>query len=198
MTSFKRWLGAGAIVLVALALVACPALVPKATGSIPAMNFAHDDTGARTVDLDSYFTDSRDATYAPPTSSNPAVATASIAGTTLTVTPKGPGTTTVTVTATSSTGRDSATQTFTVTVASPPPPPANNAPEMRTISNLSLDVGQSRPVNLADYASDADGDTLLYGAMSLHPAIATVSPSSPRRHDADRWVGDHDHGCCRW
>lgn len=33
MTSFKRWLDAGAIVLVAL--VACPAMVPKATGSIP-------------------------------------------------------------------------------------------------------------------------------------------------------------------
>ena len=178
MTSFKRWLGAGAIVLVALALVACPALVPKATGSIPAMSFAHDDTTAQTVALGSYFDDSRDATYAA-TSSAPTVATVSVdnAKDTLTVTPKGAGTTTITVTATSSTGRDSATQTFTVTVASPPPPRVNNAPEMRTISNLILNVGDQVPINLMDYASDADeGDTLVFGADSLNPDIATVSP----------------------
>jgi hypothetical protein len=181
MTSFKRWLGAGAIVLVALALVACPALVPKATGSIPAMSFAHDDTDARTVALGSYFADSDDATFKAE-SSMPAVAAVSVTDATLTVTPGDAGTATVTVTATSSTGRDSDTQTFTVTVASPPdppPPPVNNAPEMRTINNLSLDVGESMPVNLADYASDADGDTLLYGAQSLNPTVATVTPSSP-------------------
>lgn len=179
MTSFKRWLGAGAIVLVALALVACPAMVPKATGSIPAMSFAHDDMTARTVALGSFFADDDNATYKAE-SSKPAVATVSVKDATLTVTPKGAGTTTVTVTATSSTGRDSATQTFAVTVASPPtppPPPANNAPEMRTIVNVSLDVGASTPVDLADYASDADGDTLVYGAQSLNPAVATVTPS---------------------
>lgn len=179
MTSFKRWLGAGAIVLVALALVACPAMVPKATGSIPAMSFAHDDMTARTVALGSFFADDDNATYSAE-SSKPAVATVSVKDATLTVTPKDAGTTTVTVTATSSTGRDSATQTFAVTIASPPtppPPPANNAPEMRTILNVSLDVGASTPVDLADYASDADGDTLVYGAQSLNPAVATVTPS---------------------
>ena len=174
MTSFKRWLGAGAIVLVALALVACPSLVPKATGSIPAMSFAHGDTDARTVsDLGKYFAEDDNATYSA-ASDNEAVATASVDDTTLTVTPKGPGTATVTVTATASNGRDTAAQTFTVTVASPP---ANNAPEMRTINNVSLDVGASRPVDLSDYASDADGDTLVYGAQSLNPAVATVTPS---------------------
>ncbi len=162
----------------ALALVACPALVPKATGSIPAMSFEHGDTDARTVsDLGRYFTEDDNATYSAE-SSDDAVATASATDTTLTVTPKGPGTATVTVTATASNGRDTATQSFAVTVAKQPDPPPNNAPEMRTINNVSLDVGESMPVDLSDYASDADaGDTLVYGAQSLNPAVATVTPS---------------------
>ena len=181
MTSFKRWLGAGAIVLVALALVACPALVPKATGSIPAMTFAHDDMTARTVALGSYFTDDDNATYKPD-SSNPAVATASIAGTTLTVTPKGAGTTTVTVTATSSTGRDSAEQSFTVTVeAEPDPEPVVNLPVVaRTqIDNMSIVVGMTKTLTLSDYYLDPDAlinpAVLTYTAISNDTSIATVS-----------------------
>ena len=175
MTSFKRWLGAGAIVLVALALVACPAMVPKATGSIPAMSFAHDDTDARTVALGSFFADDDNATYKAE-SSKPAVATVSVKDATLTVTPKGAGTATVTVTATSSTGRDSATQSFAVTVASPPTPPRNNPPAIRTvIQAMSVQVGSMTPLTLSDYYLDLENDALTYTATSHNPMVASVS-----------------------
>ena len=175
MTSFKRWLGAGAIVLVVLALVACPALVPKATGSIPAMSFAHDDTDARTVALGSFFADDDNATYSAE-SSKPAVATVSVEDATLTVTPKGAGTTTVTVSATSSSGRDSATQSFAVTVASPPTPPANNPPAIRTvIQAMSVQVGSMTPLTLSDYYLDLENDALTYTATSHNPMVASVS-----------------------
>lgn len=175
MTSFKRWFGAGAIVLVALALVACPAVTPKTSVPLPDISFDHGE-GAKKVDLSLYFSDTDNGTYKA-TSDDTDVATVSVSGSTLTVTPAGPGDATVTVTVTASNGR-TATQSFDVEVADPPPPPANNAPEMRTINNLSLDVGETEEIDLADYASDADaGDTLVYGAGSLNPAVATVSPT---------------------
>ena len=159
----------------ALALVACPAMVPKATGSIPAMSFAHDDTDAQTVALGSFFADDDNATYKAE-SSKPAVATVSVKDATLTVTPKGPGTATVTVTATSSTGRDSATQTFSVTVASPPVPPRNNPPAIRTVIQAqSVQVGSMTPLRLSDYYLDLENDALTFTATSHNPAIASVS-----------------------
>ena len=157
-------------------------MVPKATGSIPAMSFAHDDTTARTVALGSFFADDDNATYKAE-SSKPTVATVSIKDATLTVTPKGAGTTTVTVTATSSTGRDSATQTFQVTVADPPDPPRptpNLPPVVRTqIGNMSIMVDMDRMLTLSDYYLDPDAQihpaTLTYTAMSNDTLIAKVS-----------------------
>ena len=56
MTSFKRWLGAGAIVLVALALVACPALVPEPVGKITPMTLTVGDAAQTVTDVDDLFT----------------------------------------------------------------------------------------------------------------------------------------------
>ena len=68
-----------------------------------------------------------------------------------------------------------ATQTFTVTVA-----PASRAPTAKgTISDSTKKVGHSAySVDLSDYFTDADGDTLTYTAVSSDTAIATVSLSS--------------------
>ena len=68
-----------------------------------------------------------------------------------------------------------ATQTFTITVA-----PASRAPTAKgTISDSTKKVGHSAySVDLSDYFTDADGDTLTYTAVSSDTAIATVSLSS--------------------
>ena len=149
MRTFKRWSVAGAIALVALALVACPAMVPKVTDDIPDMQFsvAELDAGtAKTVTLANHFEVDRDAQYKA-TSADTAVATATEANGILTVTPKGSGTTNVTVEA-SRGGNDPVSQAFSVTVAKRPDPvlpPANIPPVVRTqIDDMSIQAGMTR------------------------------------------------------
>ena len=179
MTSFKRWFGAGAIVLVALALVACPSMVPKATGQIGDITFEHDATAAKTVtDLGRFFNEDQNATYSA-TSSDKAVATATVAdGTsTLTVTPVGAGTATVTVTATASNGKDTADQTFTVTVKEAPEPvtPVDNPPVARTIPDVSVQTDAMTTLTLSKYYVIDDLDPVTYTAESSDDSVATVS-----------------------
>jgi len=179
MTSFKRWFGAGAIVLAALALIACPAMVPKPSGHIADMTFDFADIGdTREVkDLGRFFSEDDRATYSA-VSDKEAVATASVADTTLTVTAKGAGEATVTVTATAANGRDTATQSFKVTVnpkPDPPPPPVNHAPSVRTIPDISLQEGATKDRTLSRYYTDPEGDSLSYTAESSADAVATVS-----------------------
>ena len=179
MTSFKRWFGAGAIVLVALALIACPSMVPKVTNEIPDMQFAAGATAAKTVNLASYFNVDRNAKYEA-TSSDTAVAAASVKDATLTVTPKGPGTANVTVTA-SKNGSDPVSQVFSVTVAEPDAPdepdapPVNEPPLVRTIPDISLQVDGTKTRELSKYYLDPEGDELAYTAESSADAVATVS-----------------------
>ena len=179
MTSIKRWFGAGAIVLVAFALIACPSMVPKVTSEIPDMQFAAGATAAKTVNLASYFDVDRNALYEA-TSSDPAVAAALVEDATLTVTPKGPGTANVTVTA-SKNGSDPVSQSFSVTVAEPDEPdepdapPVNEAPLVRTIPDISLQVEGTKTRELSKYYLDPEGDELAYTAESSADAVATVS-----------------------
>ena len=177
MTSFKRWFGAGAIVLVALALVACPGMLPKPQGAMPALDFAHGAAAETVSNLGRFFTQADDATYSA-TSSKESVATVSVSGTTLTVTPKvqpegTTGTTTVTVTATARNGTDTADQSFKVTVMGPAPPPENKPPTARTISTVALNLEDrtSKAIDLSGYFTDPEGDALTYTATSGNDAV---------------------------
>ena len=175
MTSFKRWFGAGAIVLVALALVACPSMVtvPKVIKEIPDMQFAAGATEAKTVQLGSYFEVEGDAQYEA-SSDKTSVATVSVSGAVLTVTPVRSGTANVEVTA-SKGGSDPVSQTFSVTVAAPEPDPVNQAPSVRTIPDISLQEGATKDRDLSRYYTDPEGDSLTYTAESSADAVATVS-----------------------
>ncbi len=107
------------------------------------------------------------------TSSNTSVATTSMSGATLTVSPVGGGTATITITATDPGGL-SATSSFSVTVIQP-----NRAPTtVGTIPDQTLDGrGFIGSVDVSGYFSDADGDSLTYTATSADTAKVTVSVS---------------------
>ena len=107
-------------------------------------------------------------------SSASSVASVTVSGSTVSVTPLSGGTATVTVTATDAGGSNmSAMQTFEVTVA-------NRSPEaVGTLDALSLRVPDgARSVNVSTAFRDPDGDTLSYPATSSDTSVATVSVSS--------------------
>ena len=198
MTSFKRWFGAGAIVLVALALIACPGMVPKVTNEIPDMQFSVADLAAgkaQTITLANHFDVDRDPQY-DAKSADPAVATATEADGILTVTPIASGTTNVTVTA-SKGGNDPISQAFSVTVDEPDPPPptpptpVNNPPVIRTyIADMSIQVGMTKMLTLSESYLDIDPlDVMTYSAASSDESVATVSDP-----DANSVINDH-RGC---
>ncbi len=127
------------------------------------------------IELSSYFSDpdGDHLTYSA-TSDSTAVATVSVASSTLTITPVAVGTTSISATA-SDPHSESATHTIPVTVVAP-----NQAPTtVGTISDQTLDVGGSPiAVDVSGNFSDPDGDTLTYTASSSATTIATVSVSS--------------------
>ena len=92
------------------------------------------------------------------------------------VTPVAVGTVTITATATDTEGA-SATQSYTLTVI-----PENTAPSPKPkiykLPDQSIKVSGTATVNLANYFTDADGDTLTYTATSADTSKATVSVSS--------------------
>jgi uncharacterized protein YjdB len=180
MTSFKRWFGAGAIVVVALVLIACPGLVPKVTNEIPDMQFSVADLAAgkaKTITLANHFDVDRDPQY-DPKSADPAVATATEADGILTVTPIASGTTNVTVTA-SKGGNDPISQAFSVTVAEPEPPETptpNYPPVIRTyIPDMSIEIGTAKMLTLSESYLDAESDSLNYTATSSDESVAMIS-----------------------
>ena len=101
-------------------------------------------------------------------SSNPGVATVSVSGSVVTVTPIAVGMTTVTVTAQN--GGGDADQTFKVTVREPAAPSA-----VGSLDDLELVVGQpAHPVQVADAFT---GDDLTYSAASSTSGVAVVTTS---------------------
>ena len=92
------------------------------------------------------------------------------------VTPVAAGTATITVTATDTEGA-TATQSYTLTVI-----PQNNAPTPKQgitkLPDQFIKVGGTTTLNLADYFTDPDGDTLTYTVTSADTTKATVSVSS--------------------
>ena len=183
MTSFKRWFGAGAIAVLVLALIACPAAVeppPTIAAEIPDMDFAADDRTARTVSLGNKFTGATNATYTATVAPPSGVVTATVSGSTLTVTPVAAGVANVTVTAKGDEG--SVAQTFKVTINAPEPDPVrpdpNQAPTSNPIPDQTLTVVDDpmKTLDLSMYFDDADADDVLtYGASSNMEMYATAT-----------------------
>ena len=178
MTSFKRWSGTGAIVLVALALIACPSAVEipaTVAKEIGDMSFDHDDAGARKITLTAYF-NVTEPTYSA-TPSDAKVATTSVVDAELTVTPVGPGTANVTVTAKGEEG--SVSQTFSVMVAAPPvTPDPDPTPRPAIIGTIPTPVtyanADSAPYPAQPLALFFSGATS-YNSSSIPEGIASVS-----------------------
>ena len=168
--------------------VTVPNRAPGAVGTIPGLTLTVGDT--ESVDVSSYFNDpDGDALSYAATSSDTEVATASLSGSTVTVTGVAKGAATVTVTA-SDAGGLAAQQGFEVTVS-------NGAPEaVGTIPDLTLSAGDTEGVDVSSYFIDPDGDV----SYAAGTSDAEVSHSlGIRQHgDVNRGGGgrsdDHSDG----
>ncbi len=144
--------------------VMVPNRPPIAVGSIPSVEVAVGET--QSVSVSQHFSepDGQALTYSA-TSSNPAVATVLVVGSTVTVTAVAKGATNVTVTATDPGGL-AAAQTFQTTVP-------NRAPErVGTIPDQTVKVGETGTVDLSPYFEDPDRDPLSYTVASSNPGVA--------------------------
>ena len=121
------------------------------------------------VDVSGHFTDpDGDALEYGASSSAPDVATASVAGSEVTVTGVSSGTAEVTVTARDPGGL-TASQAFAVTVP-------NRAPSVASaLEAVTAEVGAAVVVDVSGHFTDPDGDALEYGASSSAPDVATAS-----------------------
>ena len=145
--------------------VTVPNQEPVAIGAIPGQSVVSGQTA--TIDASPFFNDPDGQTlsYAA-ASSNGGVATADVAGATVTLTGVAVGTASITVTATDPGGL-TARQRFSVTVRA-----ANDAPEVvSTIPDLSLTVDEVRAWRGADHFRDPNGDPLTYAAGSSNAAV---------------------------
>ena len=160
------WTHAAGLLVVALVAAACESpAAPAACGSLPQVTVNVGETSNVTA----CFNDANgDVLSYTATSSNPGVATATISGASITVTAVAPGNTTVTVTAADPGGLQGQ-QSFAVMVP-------NRAPEPRgSLSDVTLPVGQTTTIQVAQYFSEPDGETLTYSAGTSDPAVAGVS-----------------------
>ncbi len=138
---------------------------PIAIGSIPGQSVEPGE--AITLDVSPFFDDpDGEALSYSAASSNRGVATATVAGSVLTVEGVAVGTAAITVTATDPGGL-TAQQRFSVTVRA-----ANQAPEVvATIPHLTVTVGEARAWQGADHFRDPNGDALTYAAGSSNAAV---------------------------
>ena len=142
---------------------------PEALGAIPAQTMTEGD--AVTLDVSSFFSDpeGEELTYTAE-SSDAAVVTAGIEGSSLTVTAAAVGTATVTVTAADPEGLTAA-QSAEVTVEA-----ANQAPEaVGAIPAQAMTEGDEVVVDVSPFFSDPDGDELTYTAESSDAAVVAAS-----------------------
>lgn len=149
--------------------VMVPNRPPQPTGTIPSVSVPVGES--TTVDASSYFTepDGQTLTYGA-TSSNPAVASVSVAGSTVTVTAVAKGASNVTVSATDPGGL-TATQTLQSTVP-------NRGPEaVGAIPDQTVDLGETTTVDVSQHFSDPDGDDLTYSVASSNSSVARGSVS---------------------
>ena len=149
--------------------VMVPNRPPQPRGTIPSVSVPVGRT--TTIDASSYFTepDGETLTYGA-TSSNPAVATVTVAGSTVTVTAVAKGMTNVTVTATDPGGL-TATQTVQSTVPNRGPEPVG------TIPDQTVDAGETVTLDVSQHFSDPDADALTYSVTSSSSRVARGSIS---------------------
>ena len=102
--------------------------------------------------------------------SDTGVASASVAGSIVTVAARAKGVATVTVTAVDPGGMTAA-QSFVVTVPNRAPAAVGSVPEQ------TVEVGRTATIGLTGYFSDPDGDELVFTAASSATGVATVSIS---------------------
>ena len=152
--------------------VAAANQAPTAVGTVAAVALTVGES-AVTRDVASNFSDPENDSLTYRASIPSGVATASVIGSVVTVTPVRAGSATITVTAQDPDGL-SAIQTIDVTVAA-----ANQAPTaVGTVAAVALTVGGSAATrNVASNFNDPENDSLTYTASSLAPAVATVSVS---------------------
>ncbi len=145
---------------------------PTATGSIDAQTIPAGESV--TVNVAGNFTDPDGNTLSfSAASSDDAVATASVSGSSVTIEGVAAGSATVTVTA-SDPGGLSATQSIAVTVEA-----VNQAPVGEgTIDDQGMVVGDEVTVDVSANFSDPDGDDLTYTATSSDTTVATVATDS--------------------
>ena len=101
-------------------------------------------------------------------SDNTAIATVTVMGSVVTITPKARGTATITVTATDTAGQ-TVEQTFSVTVTNPAPTATG------TMDNITDLVENGTPRNVEVATNFSDTDALTFTATSDNTAIATVT-----------------------
>ena len=149
--------------------VMVPNRAPEAVDSLPDVERGKGDTAS--VDVSGHFRDpDGDALTYGAVSSNPAVATASVSGSVVTVSAVAKGGARVTVTASDPEGL-SVKRSLRVTVP-------NRAPmALDSIPGVQPAAGGTATVDLSPHFADPDGDALSYEAASLYPAVATASVS---------------------
>ena len=152
------------------ATVTQPNRAPTTVGSIANLTLTVGES-ATAVDVSGYFSDpDGDTLTYTATSSDTAKATVSVSSATVSITPVEAGAPTVNVIA--SDGSLSAKQTISVEIA------ANLAPvTVGTMSDRTLDVGDSMVTNVDAHFADSVGDTLTYTASSSDTSVASASVS---------------------
>ena len=158
--------GGFAATAVLLVLAACENPQPPVScGAIPQQTIAVGQTSSVTA----CFNDPNgDVLALVALSSNPGVAAASVAGTTVTITAVTPGNASVTVTATDPEGLKGQ-QVFQVTVPNRPPLARGTMPDQTII------VGRNAVVNLSTYFTEPDGQKLSYSASAADSSVAGTS-----------------------
>ena len=147
--------------------VTVPNRAPTATGTIPTQTVSAGQMLG--LDVATYFDDpDGDALTFSAASDDAQVASAMIAGSSMTIAGIAPGTTMLTVTATDPGGL-SGQQMVAVTV------PNRGPASVGTIPAQSVVLGQTVTVDVAPFFSDPDGETLSYAAASSNTGVATVA-----------------------
>ena len=144
---------------------------PDPVGSIPAQTIA--EGSERTLVVSGYFQDPNgDPLSYDANTEDPAIATASVSGSRVTLAAVSSGRTTLTVTATDP-DNHTATQSTSVTVVGRGQPPVAVAP----IPEQTVAAGQTRTLSVADHFQDPDGGGLSFGAASSNSSIVLAAAS---------------------
>ena len=160
MTLPLRARSAAALAVAFLAACESPA-APAPCGPIPQVTVNVGGSASVTA----CFNDAnRDILSYTATSSNPSVATASIAGTAITVRAIAPGNAGIIIVA-SAPGGLQGQQSVQVTVPNRPPQPTG------TLPRVTVPVGGSATVDVSQHFTEPDGEALSYAAASSDPAV---------------------------